>query len=391
MKMSYADRILKLPPYLFERIDRVKNETAASGADIIDLGVGDPDIPTPPQVVEVLAREAAKPENHRYPFTAGLASFRASVADWYSRRFGVGLDPKDEVISVIGSKEGLSHIPLAFVNPGDVVLVPEPGYPVYAITSAFVGADVRFMPLLAGNGFLPDLSAIPKETADRAVLMFLNYPNNPTAATAAADYFKEVVAFADRHNIIVCHDAAYTELYFDGKLPASFLETDGARDVGMEIHSLSKTFNMTGWRIGFAVGKKEIVGGLAKVKSNMDSGIFQPIQVAASYALDHAEQLTPPIRAVYEKRRGVLAEALSAAGLEYQMPEASFYFWVKVPKGQNSESFAETLIKKAHIVATPGSGFGPSGEGYIRFTLCAPEERLTEAGERIVEAIKTTP
>ncbi len=391
MKITYADRILKIPPYLFERIDRVGNEMRAKGADIIDLGVGDPDIPTPAGVVEELAREAAKPENHRYPFTVGLSAFRTAVAGWYSRRFGVRLDPNGEVISVIGSKEGLSHIPLAFVNPGDVVLVPEPGYPVYGITSAFVGAEVHFMPLVAANNFLPDLSAIPKAVADRAALMFLNYPNNPTAGTAAANYFKEVVAFAERHNVVVCHDAAYSEVYFDDKKPRSFLETDGAREVGIEIHSLSKTFNMTGWRIGFAVGKKEIVGGLAKVKSNMDSGVFQPIQLAAAWALDHAEQLTPPIRAVYERRRGVLAEALSAAGLEYRMPEASFYFWVKIPKGTTSESFSAMLIEKAHIVATPGSGFGPSGEGYVRFTLCAPEERLTEAGERIIKAMKTTP
>ena len=287
--------------------------------------------------MEVLSREAAKPENHRYPFTVGLSALRTAVAGWYSRRFGVMLDPNGEVISVIGSKEGLSHIPLAFVNPGDVVLVPEPGYPVYGITSAFVGAEVHYMPLVAANNFLPDLSAIPKAVAERAALMFLNYPNNPTSASAAPDYFRDVVAFADKHNIVVCHDAAYSEVYYGAKEPASFLAIDGAREVGMEIHSLSKTFNMTGWRIGFAVEKKEIVGGLAKVKSNMDSGVFQPIQLAAGWALDHAEELTPPIRAVYERRRGVLAEALSAAGLEYRMPEASFYFWVKTPKGQTSE------------------------------------------------------
>jgi LL-diaminopimelate aminotransferase len=388
MEFTYADRILKIPPYLFERIDRVGNEMRAKGADIIDLGVGDPDIPTPAPIVEALAREAAKPENHRYPFTVGLSTFRKSVADWYGRRFGVAIDPKDEVVSVIGSKEGLAHVPLAFVNPGDTVLVPEPAYPVYGVTSAFCGGDVHFMPLVADNDFLPDLGAIPKGVAERAALMFLNYPNNPTSAVAARGYFEDVVAFAHRYNILVCHDAAYTELYFNDARPMSFLEIDGARDVTIEVGSLSKTFNMTGWRIGFAVGNKKIVGGLAKVKSNMDSGVFQPIQLAAAYALDHAEELTPAIRAVYAKRRGVLAEALSAAGLEYRMPEASFYFWVKVPGGMTSESFAEMLIAKAHIVATPGSGFGPSGEGYVRFTLCAPEERLTEAGERIVEAMK---
>jgi LL-diaminopimelate aminotransferase len=388
MQVTYADRISQIPPYLFERIDRIKNEMIKKGADIIDLGVGDPDIPTPPAIVEVLAREAAKAENHRYPFTVGLSAFRTAAADWYKRRFGVSLTPDGEVVSVIGSKEGLSHVPLAFVNPGDVVLVPEPGYPVYAITSKFVGGEVHFMPLRAENGFLPDLSAIPKAVADRAVLMFLNYPNNPTSAVADEGYFKDVVAFAERHNIIVCHDAAYSELYFDDKRPASFLATDGAKDVGMEIHSLSKTFNMTGWRIGFAVGNPKIVGGLAKVKSNMDSGVFQPIQLAAAYALDNAEKLTPAIRAVYARRRGVLAEALRTAGLSYRMPEASFYFWVDVPESMTSESFSAMLIEKAHIVATPGSGFGPSGEGYVRFTLCAPEERLTEAGDRIVEAMK---
>jgi LL-diaminopimelate aminotransferase len=388
MNVVYADRISRIPPYLFERIDRIKNEMLKKGADIIDLGVGDPDIPTPGPIVEVLQKEAARPENHRYPFTAGLAAFRKAAADWCGRRFGVSIDPADEVVSVIGSKEGLSHLPLAFVNPGDVVLVPEPAYPVYGIVSAFVGAEVHYMPLVEKNDFLPDLSAIPPETARRASLMFLNYPNNPTAAVAARDWFTEAAAFAKKNEIVVCHDAAYSELYFDDKRPTSFFEADGAREVGIELHSLSKTFNMTGWRIGFAVGNREIVRGLARVKSNIDSGVFQPIQLAAAFALDHSEDLAPPIRAVYARRREVLAEALMSAGLDFRLPGASFYFWVRVPKGETSESFAATLIEKAHIVATPGSGFGKSGEGYVRFTLCADEERLTEAGERIVAAMK---
>ncbi len=266
MKISYADRIVKIPPYLFEQIDRIGNEMKAKGADIIDLGVGDPDIPTPRPIVEVLQEEAAKPENHRYPFTVGLLAFRRAVADWYKRRFGVALDPASEVVSVIGSKDGIAHIPLAFVNPGDVVLVPEPGYPVYGITTAFFGGHPHYMPLAADNDFLPDLSAIPRDVSRRAVLMFLNSPNNPTSSVAPRRYFEEVVAFAKKNNIIVCHDAAYTEVYFDDKKPMSFLEVDGAREVGIEIHSLSKTFNMTGWRIGFAVGNKEIVGGLGEGK-----------------------------------------------------------------------------------------------------------------------------
>jgi LL-diaminopimelate aminotransferase len=265
MNVTYADRILKLPPYLFVEIDRIKNEMIKSGADIIDLGVGDPDIPTPAPIVEVLRREAGKPENHRYPFTVGLSTFRKAVADWYGRRFGVTLSPAEEVVSVIGSKEGLSHIPLAFVNPGDVVLVPEPAYPVYAVTSAFVGADVRFMPLREQNGFLPDLSAIPADIAKRAVLMFLNYPNNPTAALATPEFFSKVVAFANQHNIMICHDFAYSEMAFDGYNPPSFLETPGAMEVGIEFHSLSKTYNMTGWRIGWAAGNSAIIGGLGQI------------------------------------------------------------------------------------------------------------------------------
>ncbi|MBN1574669.1 MAG: LL-diaminopimelate aminotransferase [Deltaproteobacteria bacterium] len=388
MKIDYARRIKSLPPYLFDKIDTIKNEMTTKGVDIIDLGVGDPDIPTPKPIVDVIRREVERGENHRYPFYKGMEEFRKACADWYKERFGVSLSYKDEVLSVIGSKEAISHIPVAFVNPGDVVLVPEPGYPVYAITSAFMGGKAHYMPLLAKNDFMPDLGAIPKEVAKRAVLMYLNYPNNPTSAPAADGFFEEVVAFAKKNNVIVCHDAAYTELYFDNKRPKSFLETPGATDVGMEIHSLSKTFNMTGWRIGFAVGNSKAVGGLGKAKSNMDSGIFQPIQYAAAYALRNADELSAPIRDIYQKRRDVLSEALSAAGLDFIEPVATFYFWVSTPDGESSESFAELLLKKANIVVTPGNGFGMSGEGYIRLTLCTTEDRLKEAGERIVSAMK---
>lgn len=388
MKVTYADRINELPPYLFEKIDQIKAEMQKKGADIIDLGVGDPDLPTPKPIIEVLQREAERPENHRYPFTRGMEEFRRSVADWYGRRFGVSVNHETEVVSVIGSKEGISHVPVAFINPGDVALVPEPAYPVYAIGTRFCGGEVSYMPLLEKNGFLPDLGAIDTDTARRARLMFLNYPNNPTSAVADTSYFSDVVAFAKKYDIIVVHDAAYTELFFDAVRPVSFLEVDGAMDVGMEIHSLSKTFNMTGWRVGHAVGNREIVGGLGKVKSNMDSGIFQPIQAAAAFALDHADELSVPIRDIYRSRRDVLAAALEKAGLACETPEATFYFWVRVPDGYTSESFTALMLETAHIVVTPGSGFGPSGEGYIRLTLCTTEERLAEAGSRIIDAMK---
>jgi len=388
MKVTYADRINELPPYLFEKIDQLKAEMQKKGADIIDLGVGDPDLPTPKPIVEVLQREAERPENHRYPFTRGMEEFRRSVADWYNRRFDISVNQATDVVSVIGSKEGISHVPVAFVNPGDVVLVPEPSYPVYAITTKFSGGEVSYMPLLEKNGYLPDLGAIDDDTARRAKLMYLNYPNNPTSAVVEESYFKDVIRFAKKHNIIVVHDAAYTELYFDSQRPISFLEVEGAMDVGMEIHSLSKTFNMTGWRVGCAVGNSEIVGGLGKAKSNMDSGIFQPIQAAAAFALDHADELSVPIRDIYRSRRDVLASALEKAGLVCETPTATFYFWVQVPDGYTSESFTALMLETAHIVVTPGSGFGPSGEGYIRLTLCTTEERLNEAGNRIVDAMK---
>ena len=387
MKWEYAERIKRLPPYLFDRIDSLKNEMIKKGADIIDLGVGDPDIPTPQPIIEVLKREVEVAENHRYPFFKGMDAFREASADWYEGRFGVSLDADTQILSVIGSKEGISHIPVAFVDPGDIVLVPEPGYPVYAITTSFSGGEVHYMPLLQKNDFLPDLDKIPEDIAEKAVLMYINYPNNPTSASATGGFFRDVVEFAKKHNIIVCHDAAYTELYFNDRKPMSFLETPGAMDVGMEIHSLSKTFNMTGWRIGMAAGNRELINGLGKAKSNMDSGIFQPIQLAAAFALGHADELSGPIREIYKGRRDVLGAALSDAGLSFSTPESTFYFWVKVPGGETSESFTTLLLEKAHVVVTPGSGFGPSGEGYVRFTLCTFEARLKEAGERLLSLV----
>jgi LL-diaminopimelate aminotransferase len=312
-----------------------------------------------------------------------LLSFRQAVANWYKRRFSVTLDPATEVLTLIGSKEGIGHVPLAFINPGDIVLVPSPGYPVYPVATGFAAGVSHIMPLLKKNNFLPDLGAIPTDAARRAKLMFLNSPNNPTSVVASKDYFQRVVAFALEHKIIVCHDAAYSEIYYDGKRPASFLEVEGAKDVGIEFHSLSKTFNMTGWRIGFAVGNRQVLNGLLKIKSNLDSGTFQAIQEAGITALESDEHLTGGLRKIYQERRDVLVPGLQKLGLEVDLPPAAFYVWVTVPKGYTSASFTAHLLEKAGIVTTPGNGFGEPGEGYIRMTVTTTKERLAEAVERI--------
>lgn len=381
--IEYADRIKTLPPYLFAAIDEMKRKAIERGVDIINLGVGDPDLPTPMAIIERLQKAATNPKHHQYPSYDGMLSFRQAVADWYTRRFNVTLDPKTEVLTLIGSKEGIGHVPLAFVNPGDIVLVPSPGYPVYPVGTSFAGGTPYLMPLLKRNGFLPDLDAVPEDVARRAKLMFLNSPNNPTSAVMSKDYFNRVVAFARRHGIIVCHDAAYSEIFFDGQRPASFLEVDGAKDVGIEFHSLSKTFNMTGWRIGFAVGNKAVISGLGKVKSNLDSGVFEAVQEAGIGALELDAQVTDSLRQTYQERRDALVPDLQKLGLDVDLPKAAFYVWMGVPKGYTSASCTAHLLEKAGIVTTPGNGFGDPGEGYIRMTITTPKERLAEAVERM--------
>jgi LL-diaminopimelate aminotransferase len=381
-----ATRIKTLPPYLFAAIDKMKQEAIARGVDIINLGIGDPDLPTPAPIIDALAQAAKNPKHHQYPSYEGLLAFRAAVADWYKRRFHVTLNPADEVLTLIGSKEGIGHVPLAFVDPGDVVLVPSPGYPVYPVGTSFAGGVAHIMPLTKANGFLPNLDAIPKDVAAKAKLMWLNSPNNPTSVVMTKEYFKRVVEFAREHQVIVCHDAAYSEIYYDGKRPSSFLEVEGAKDVGVEFHSLSKTYNMTGWRIGFAVGHKEVLAGLGKVKSNLDSGVFEAVQAAGVTALGLDESVTDGIRKIYQERRDTLVPGLKMLGLEVDPPAAAFYVWVAVPKGYTSTSFTAHLLEKAGIVTTPGNGFGSPGEGYIRMTLCTSKERLAEAVERIKRA-----
>ncbi|MBI5141964.1 MAG: LL-diaminopimelate aminotransferase [Nitrospirae bacterium] len=387
MSVTLADRLINLPPYLFEAIDRMKREAVAAGVDLIDVSIGDPDIPTPAHIVKSMKTAVGNPEHHRYPSSVGMLGFRRAVAGWYKTRFGVDIAPENEVVTLIGSKEGIGHLPLAFVNPGDVVLYTSPGYPVYPIGPMFAGGEGYPLPLRPENDFLPDLKSIPADVLKRAKLFFFNYPNNPTAACATKAFYEEVVEFASRHNIIACHDAAYSEIYYDGKKPMSFLEVDGAKEVGIEIHSLSKTYNMTGWRLGFAVGHKDVVGGLAKIKSNIDSGAFQAVQEAGITALGSDDSILLPIRNIYEERRNALADGLKKLGLEFRMPEASFYIWAKVPAGFTSTSFVELLLNKAGIMATPGSGFGEAGEGYVRFALTVTANRMREAAARMASVI----
>jgi LL-diaminopimelate aminotransferase len=378
-----AKRIKELPPYLFAEIDRKKREALARGIDLIDLGVGDPDIPTPTPIVEKLMEGASKPVNHRYPSSAGLPEYRHAVARWYQKRFGVKLDSEKEVVSLIGSKEGIANMATAFVDPGDLVLVASPCYPVYYIGTSFCGGKNYFLPLVKKNHFLPDLAAIPAEVARKAKMMWINYPNNPTAAVAEREFFADVVEFAHRYNIVICHDAAYTEMGFDGYRPMSFLQLDGAKEVGIEFHSLSKTFNMTGWRVGMAVGNKDLVGGLAQVKSNVDSGIFQAVQEAAIEALHLGEEIVEPSRRIYQERRDVLVSGLKAGGFDCEKPRATFYVWVSVPRGLTSAQFTAKLLDEGGVVTTPGNGFGEAGEGFVRFTICVDKERLKEVTERI--------
>jgi LL-diaminopimelate aminotransferase len=383
LKIKQAERVKQIPPYLFAEIDKKKAALREKGVDLIDLSIGDPDLPTPTRIIDRLADAARDAENHRYPSYEGMLHFRTAVAHWYERRFGVSLDPHGEILTLIGSKEGIAHIPLAFVDPGDYVLVPSPGYPVYRVATLFAGGIPSFIPLLRENRFLPDLSKIPTDVAEKAKLLFINYPNNPTAAVAERPFFEEVVEFADKYGIILCHDAAYSEIAFDGYRPMSLMEVEGAREVGIEFHSLSKTFNMTGWRIGFAVGNREIVAGLGRIKTYIDSGAFQAVQLAAAEALNGSGTETEEIIGIYSARRDLLVKGLRSAGLEVEPPKATFYLWVEVPEGYTSAQFAALLMEKSGIVATPGIGFGDAGEGYIRFSLTSGEDRLREAASRL--------
>lgn len=381
--MDVARRMRSIPPYLFADLDRKRAALRAKGVDVINLGVGDPDLSTPPHIIEALAAAARDPATHVYPPYEGTAEFRQAVAGWYRDRFGVVLDPQTEVLTLIGSKEGLAHVPWVFLDPGDVALVSDPGYPVYRTATLMAGAEPYAVPLDRSRGWLPDLAAIPTEETRRAKVLFLNYPNNPTAATADLAFFTDVVAFARRHGVLVVHDNTYSEIAYDGYRPPSFLQAPGAKDVGIEFHSLSKTYCMTGWRLGFVVGNRDAVQALATLKTNIDSGQFTAIQAAGVAALTGPQDDVRERVLKWEQRRTMAVQGLRAAGLDVPMPRATFYLWVPVPAGSDSVRFAAHLLEHAGVVVTPGVGYGQQGSGYVRISLTAPDERVAEAVRRI--------
>jgi len=381
-----ARRVQSLAPYLFAELDRKVAAKRAAGVDVISLGVGDPDLPTPRHVVEALQEAAEDPATHRYPSYQGLPAFRVAVSDWYRERFGVGLDPDTEVLALLGSKEGLAHLAFALIDPGDEALVPDPGYPVYAGGTALAGGTPVPVPLTADRGFLPDLDAVAPTS--RTKLLWLNYPSNPTAAVTDRDLFDRAVALARRHDLLLCHDAAYTEITFDGYVAPSVLESPGAKDVAVEFGSLSKTYNMTGWRVGYAVGNAEAIRALGTLKTNLDSGIFHAVQRAAVAALTGAQDHVEQMRAIYQKRRDLVVSTFQDVGLSIEPPLGSIYVWLPVPGGGTSAEFATELLEEAAVVVAPGTGYGSGGEGYVRISLTVSDQRLQEAMDRIRGRLK---
>lgn len=381
--MQLARRLDQLPPYLFLEISRKIAEKRAQGVDVVSFGIGDPDLPTPPHILDELKRTADDPANHRYPETDGLPALREAIAAWYKRRFGVELDDK-EVVPLIGAKEGIGHMALCLTDPGDVALVPDPAYPVYAVGTMFAGGTVHLMPLREERGWLPDLSAIPSGVAERAKVIWINYPNNPTGGLATLEFFEEVVAFAKTYDIVVCHDAAYSEVTFDGYVAPSFLQVPGAIDVGIEFHSLSKTYNMTGWRIGMAVGNATLIDALVRVKSNLDSGIPQAVQYMGIEALEHtAQEWHDANNEVYRRRRDRVVDVLRSIGLDVTTPRSGLYVWARCPEGWTSAEVATALLDEHAVVVTPGRGYGEAGEGYIRLSLTTPDDRVEEGLRRL--------
>ena len=381
--MQFAKRLDTVPPYLFVEISRKIAAKKQQGIEVISFGIGDPDIPTPTKVVEELRRTSLDSPNHRYPETDGLPEFRNAVADWYNKRFGITVDADKEVLPLIGAKEGIGHASLCFINPGDIALVPDPGYPVYSVGTWFAGGECHWMPLIEQNGWLPDLSAIPADVAAKSKVMWLNYPNNPTGAVADEGYLKEVVEFAKANEIAVMHDACYTEVAYDGYKPLSFLEIPGAMEIGLEFHSLSKSYNMTGWRVGMAVGNPEMIDALMVVKSNLDSGIPNAVQYMGIEAMNITDEEIDERNAVYQGRRDRVVQTLNKIGLEVEPPKASLYVWVRIPEGYSSAEFAELLLEERDVVVTAGNGYGPSGEGYVRLSLTISESDLNEGLRRI--------
>ncbi len=383
VRMLQSQRLQKIGAYLFADLDRKQDALKAKGVDVINLGVGDPDLPTPEHIIRALEDGARDPRSHRYPPYVGTTEFRRATAAWFQQRFGVTLDPDRQVLALIGSKEGLAHLPWAMLNPGEVALVPDPGYPVYRSATIMAEGEPVALPLLADRLFLPDLDAIPPDVARRARLMFLNYPNNPTGATADMEFLAKAVAFAKRHDLVLVHDNAYSEITFDGYRAPSVLQVPGALDVAIELHSLSKTFNMTGWRIGFAVGNAEAVNALGVVKTNVDSGVFRAVQHAGIAALTGPQDVVKPALARYQARRDRLVNGLRAVGWKAPSPKATLYIWMPTPNGQSSVTFAADVLERTGVVITPGVGYGAHGEGFVRLSLTTPDDRLDEAVARI--------
>jgi LL-diaminopimelate aminotransferase len=381
--MKKSKRLNQIPPYLFVKIEEKKDELVKNGVDVIDFGIGDPDLPTPPYIFKKMHEVLELPESGNYPTSKGELAFRQAVAQWYQTRFNVTLDPIREVCALIGSKEGLAHLPLAFIDPGDVALVPDPSYPVYKICTTLAGGEPYLLPLTAANKFIPDLDKIPADILKRAKILFINYPNNPTGAVCDRAFLEKAVSFAKKHDLLLISDLAYSEMGYDGYRPISILEIPGAKDVAIEFHSLSKTYNMTGWRIGMVVGNHEAVQALATIKSNIDSGAFKAIQLAAIEALSGSQICVEENRQVFAERRNVLIDGLNSLGWKLEKPKATFYMWIPVPKGETSASFTEKLLAKCGILVVPGSGYGPSGEGYIRMAITIPKERIAEAIKRL--------
>ena len=387
--MRMSKRLESLPPYLFVEVSRKIAEKKAKGEDVVSFGVGDPDMPTPPYIIDRLCQAARDPANHHYPETDGLPELRRTIAEWYRKRFDVSLDANSEVLPLIGAKEGVVHIAECFIDPGDVVLVPDPAYPPYSMGTILAGGEPYYMPLTEENDFLPDLDAIPSRILARAKLLWINYPANPTGAVADIDFFNRVVEFAQQHDLAVCHDGPYTEVAYDDYQPASFMQADGAKEVGVEFHSLSKSYNMTGWRIGMAVGNAKMINALMIVKSNTDSGIPQTIQHAAIAALTGPQDCIKEHNTIYQRRRDLVVDTLNGIGLKARVPKAGLYIWARVPEGYTSVEFANDLLDRVGVVVTPGIGYGKNGEGYVRLSLTIPDGGLVKGLSRLAEWHRT--
>lgn len=381
--MKLSKRIENLPPYLFVGISKKIAEKKAKGEEVISFAIGDPDIPTPPHIIERLCKAAQDPANHRYPETEGLPELRQTIAGWYQRRFGISFDADKEVLPLIGSKEGIAHIAQCFIDPGDIALIPDPGYPVYPVSVMLAGGEPYLLPLREKNNYLPNINAIPDNVLGKARLLWINYPNNPTAAVADIEFFNKVVKFAQQHDIVVCHDGPYSDVAFDGYQPVSFMQADGAKEVGVEFHSLSKTYNMTGWRIGMAVGNAKMIDALNRLKSNLDSGIPQAIQYAAIEALTGSQDCIQEHNEIYQRRRDLIIEVLNSIGLEAKIPRASLYVWAKVPEGYTSVEFTADLLEQVGVAVTPGIGYGQNGEGYVRLSLTIQDAALVKGLSRL--------